>query len=262
MKNRLAVAVLAVALTSAMAAERSTSSQPSPQRSSAIRTEDVERSKQTFQRSHFDLRSRGELSENLVMLARLGVRFEDPQGRARDFSDVAIDTAAAFQRIVASGKMTSQEAQYAALEAGFVGSFAAAVATNAPTLPVALKRPAAPTASKGSPIRSGNWDYVSTGAYGIVLGDKTSVRATKDGLTVLTVSLDGRYSGPFRASRDGGSSVTAALMTLTELPPAQQTVVNCQTQQVGVAGQRENVEWMADSSYAAHLATSLCKWRK
>jgi hypothetical protein len=262
MKNLLAGAVLALAMTSALAAEQSTPSRSSPQRSSAIRAEDVERSKQTFQKSHFDLRNRGELSENLVMLARLGVRFEDAQGRARDFADVAMDTAAAFQRIVASGKMTSQEAQYAALEAGFVGSFAAAVATNAPTLPVALKRPAGPAAAKGSPIKSGDWDYVSTGSYGIVLGDKSSVRATNDGLTVLTVSLDGRYSRPFRTSRDEGNSVTTALMKLTELPPAQQMVVNCQSQQVGIAGQRQQVEWIADRSYAAHLATSLCKWRK
>jgi len=105
-----------------------------------IRTDDIEASEQRFQRAVYDLSFNGELSKSLQTLGRFGVPFQDQQGHARDFGDVVMDTAAALQRVVTSGRMTKQEAEFAAREAGFHGSVATAIARNDPGLRSAIDR--------------------------------------------------------------------------------------------------------------------------
>jgi hypothetical protein len=104
-----------------------------------IRPEDMRISEQSFQRAVYSMRFNGEFGGDLRMLGRLGVPFQDKQGHARAFGDVLTDTAAALQRVVASGAMTKQEAEYAAREAGLYGSVATAVANNDPGLASAFK---------------------------------------------------------------------------------------------------------------------------
>jgi hypothetical protein len=81
--------------------------------------EEATGSVESFQKSLFDLVAKGQMSGNLEMLARLGVRFQDQRGHARDFDEVAKDTAAALNRNVANGTLTRAEAYQAGREAGF-----------------------------------------------------------------------------------------------------------------------------------------------
>lgn len=104
-----------------------------------IRPEDMRISEQKFQQAVYNLRFNGNLGSDLQMLGRLGVRFQDQQGRARDFGEVLFDTAAALQRAVANGQMNRQEAEFAAREAGFHGSVATAVAVSDRDLVSAFK---------------------------------------------------------------------------------------------------------------------------
>jgi hypothetical protein len=58
----------------------------------------------------FNLTFNGQMSEQLVMLGRLGVRFQDASGHMREFKDIYLDTAEKISQARASGKMTEGEA--------------------------------------------------------------------------------------------------------------------------------------------------------
>lgn len=75
-------------------------------------------------KSLFDLRFNGQISESLVFLGRLGVKFQDATGKARDFKAVTLDTAEALGKLQAEGRMTQSEAFFAAQQAGFTGGMA------------------------------------------------------------------------------------------------------------------------------------------
>lgn len=75
-------------------------------------------------KSLYDLRFNGQISESLVMLGRLGVRFQDAGGKARDFKAVTLDAAEALARLQAEGRMSSSDAFMAAQQAGFSGGMA------------------------------------------------------------------------------------------------------------------------------------------
>lgn len=77
-----------------------------------------------LQKSLFNLRFNGQVSESLVMLQRLGVQYDDAYGRARDFNDVLLDTADALEAQQKSGLMTRAEAFQFAQQAGFTGGMA------------------------------------------------------------------------------------------------------------------------------------------
>lgn len=77
-----------------------------------------------LQKSLFDLRFNGQVSESLIMLGRLGVQFQDASGKARDFKAITLDTASALERMQASGQMSSSDAFFAAQQAGFTGGMA------------------------------------------------------------------------------------------------------------------------------------------
>ncbi len=106
---------------------------------SKIRLGDIEISNQNYERAIYNLKFNGQVASNLLMLGRLGVQYSDSYGRARDFSEMATDTAVALQRSVENGRMTIQDAIYAAQEAGFYGSVATAIATNDPSLASTIK---------------------------------------------------------------------------------------------------------------------------
>lgn len=61
-------------------------------------------------RAIFNLTFNGQMSEQLVMLGRLGVRFQDASGHMREFKDIYLDTAEKITQARASGKMTEGEA--------------------------------------------------------------------------------------------------------------------------------------------------------
>jgi len=66
----------------------------------------------------FDLAYNGQMSDSLVMLARLGVQFQTTTGAARSFKDIALDTADAIQKAQAQG-MTRENAFQFLQQAGF-----------------------------------------------------------------------------------------------------------------------------------------------
>jgi hypothetical protein len=77
-----------------------------------------------LQKSLFGLRFNGQVSDQIVMLSRLGVQFQDSYGRARDFNDVMLDTASALEKAQAQGQMTRGEAFEFAQQSGFTGGMA------------------------------------------------------------------------------------------------------------------------------------------
>jgi soluble lytic murein transglycosylase-like protein len=86
--------------------------------------EDAAQSVGDLQKSLFNLRFNGQVSDQIVMLSRLGVQFQDSYGRAREFNDVMLDTAAALEKAQSSGQMNRGEAFEFAQQAGFTGGMA------------------------------------------------------------------------------------------------------------------------------------------
>lgn len=91
-------------------------------------------------KSLFDLKFNGAVSDQLVQLSRLGVQFTDNTGKARDFKDVTLDTAAALEKLQASGQMSRAEAIQFAQTAGFQGGMAQLVAGGRAGVVAALSR--------------------------------------------------------------------------------------------------------------------------
>lgn len=81
--------------------------------------EDATKTVAGLQRAIFNLTFNGQMSDQLVMLARLGVRFQDAAGHARDFKDVFLDSAEAIQQAQANGTMTGGEAYQFLTQAGY-----------------------------------------------------------------------------------------------------------------------------------------------
>lgn len=86
--------------------------------------EDATQTVGDLQKSLFNLKFNGQVSDSLVMLSRLGVQFQDSYGRARDFNDVVLDTATALEKAQRAGRMTQAEAFQFASQAGFTGGMA------------------------------------------------------------------------------------------------------------------------------------------
>jgi len=62
------------------------------------RAEDVAKTVESFQRSLFNLKFNGVVSDQLIYLARLGVAFQTTAGQVRPFKDILFDTARALER--------------------------------------------------------------------------------------------------------------------------------------------------------------------
>lgn len=65
-----------------------------------------------FSKAIFDLAYRGEMSDSLIMLARLGVQFQTASGGARNFNDILLDTADAIEKAQAQGMRREDAFQY------------------------------------------------------------------------------------------------------------------------------------------------------
>lgn len=72
----------------------------------------------SFNKSIFDLVYNGQMSDSLVMLARLGVHFQDASGHAKDFTTVTLETADAIALAQQRG-MSSAEAFQFLQQSGF-----------------------------------------------------------------------------------------------------------------------------------------------
>jgi hypothetical protein len=93
---------------------------------------------QNLQNSVFNLRYKGQLSENLLMLQRFGVAYLTASGHARSFKDVALDAARAIERQAKAAGMDKGERYQMALSFGFTGGVASAVAQGGKGLEAAL----------------------------------------------------------------------------------------------------------------------------
>lgn len=102
--------------------------------------EDANQSVGGLAKSLYDAKFNGQISDSLIMLGRLGVRFEDATGKARRFEDVALDTADALDKAQKSGMMSRSEAVFAAQQAGLTGGLANLAADGRGALAAALAR--------------------------------------------------------------------------------------------------------------------------
>lgn len=125
--------------------------------------DDATQSVDDLQRSLFNLRFNGQVSESLVMLQRLGVQFQDSYGRARNFRDILVDTAAALEQAVTSGEMTRPEAAQYALQAGFGGGMQQLVLQGPDAVRAELaKQEARNQVSEKAVSRATRWARAST----------------------------------------------------------------------------------------------------
>jgi soluble lytic murein transglycosylase-like protein len=83
------------------------------------KAEDVTASVMGLQKAMYDLTVMGQTSPQLEMLTRLGVQIQDNTGHARNFRDVALDTADALERAQKNGTLNRTEAYFAAKQSGF-----------------------------------------------------------------------------------------------------------------------------------------------
>lgn len=111
-------------------------------------------------KSLFDLKFNGAVSDQLIQLARLGVQFTDAKGQARDFKDVTLDTAAALEKLQASGQMNRAEAIQFATQAGFTGGMAQLVASGRGATAQALARQEGRRQVGGADVAAGT-DWVN-----------------------------------------------------------------------------------------------------
>lgn len=74
--------------------------------------EDARKSIAGMNKAVFDLAYNGQMSDGLVMLARLGVQFQTTTGEARDFKSIVLDTADAIGKAQANGMSRANAFQY------------------------------------------------------------------------------------------------------------------------------------------------------
>jgi soluble lytic murein transglycosylase-like protein len=74
--------------------------------------EDARKSIAGMNKAVFDLAYNGQMSDGLVMLARLGVEFQEAGGEARDFKSIVLDTADAIGKAQAGGMSRANAFQY------------------------------------------------------------------------------------------------------------------------------------------------------
>lgn len=81
--------------------------------------EEVTRTVQGITKAVYDLAYNGQISDSLIMLGRLGVRFQDTTGKARNFRDIVLDTEAKIQASMKSGVLSRENANLMLQQAGF-----------------------------------------------------------------------------------------------------------------------------------------------
>jgi hypothetical protein len=101
---------------------------------------DAAQSVMGLQASVFNLRFKGQVSEQLMMLQRFGVAYLDAAGHARNFRDIARDAAAAIERQAKVAGLNKGERFQLAQSMGFTGGIASAVAQGGKGLEDALRK--------------------------------------------------------------------------------------------------------------------------
>lgn len=89
--------------------------------------EEVTKTVGNITRAVYDLAYNGQISDSLVMLGRLGVRFQDTTGKARSFRDIVLDTEKAIQGRMRSGNLSRENANQMLVQAGFDPGLAQAI---------------------------------------------------------------------------------------------------------------------------------------
>jgi len=180
--------------------------------------EDAAQTVGDLQKSLFNLRFNGQVSDQIVMLSRLGVQFQDSYGRAREFNDVMLDTAAALEKAQKNGEMTRPEAAIFAQQAGFTGGMQQLVLSGPAGVQAELAKQRARTQINDKMIGAGTaWvrDSASMGQAGEAeLGNK-SVGAFGYGRAAADRGLEaaGKYTMDFLTA--AGDKLSAAVDRLT-----------------------------------------------
>lgn len=91
------------------------------------KAEDVTKTIEGITKAVFNLTYNGQVSDSLIMLGRLGVRFQTTAGQAREFRDIVLDTEKAIQGRLRSGSTTRENANQMLLQAGFDPGLAQAI---------------------------------------------------------------------------------------------------------------------------------------
>ena len=81
--------------------------------------EGVTRSIGGITKAVYDLAYNGQISDSLIMLGRLGVKFQTTTGAARSFRDITLDTEKAIQRGMRGGTLSRENAAQMLAQAGF-----------------------------------------------------------------------------------------------------------------------------------------------
>lgn len=89
--------------------------------------EEVTRTIGGITKAVYDLAYNGQISDSLIMLGRLGVKFQDTTGKARSFRDIVLDTEAKVQGRMKGGSLSRDNANQMLLQAGFDPGLAQAI---------------------------------------------------------------------------------------------------------------------------------------
>lgn len=165
----------------------------------------------------FDVKFNGQISEQLIMLGRLGVQWTDATGKARDFKDVALDTADALAKAQASGQMSRAEAFQFAQQAGFGGGMANLVADGPAALRDALAKQEARRQVSGEDVRAADERvraYDSLGQAALAEVGVPGMAAESPMMTALSKKSESALTGGVHAL---GSAIDSASMALGDL---------------------------------------------
>ena len=163
---------------------------------------DAAESVQSLQAAVFNLRFRGQMSDQLAMLQRFGVAYLTTSGHARDMVDIARDAARVIDQQARTQGLTGGERYQLALSFGFQGGIASAVAQGAKGFDEAFKRATADQKAAGERVIDSQVALARTltensfrisSMSGAILADLTpAITALTKEITRLVVNLESR----------------------------------------------------------------------
>lgn len=162
--------------------------------------EGARKSIQGLKQALFDVKFNGQWSQQLTQISRLGVKVQGAGGKPRDFKDVYLDTAAALQNNISTGKMSESEALMFADQAGFDPGLARAMVGGRDSASLALARQEARRQVSGADVAAATANEQAI----------TSAGQAKD--TAFTAAQTGssgfitRTAGGLEAAWNGGAT--------------------------------------------------------
>lgn len=150
--------------------------------------------------SLYNLKFNGAVDDSLIALGRLGVRFQDSYGRAKDFNTIMIETAEAIDKAKASGKLTDSEAFFFAGQAGFHGGLQNLVTSGAANVRAQLAKQAARKQIAGDTLATSNRMVNAS----ISLGQEV---VAKGGLTAIEKYGNTRANAQEFLEKSGGAVI-------------------------------------------------------